>query len=388
MKLVVDGLIFQKDPHGGIARLFREVLPRMCIIETGLSITLFIDGPVRAELPTHAQIKLRRMPAVRHTLRPRGVARRLLYPMRRLASRAWNVARQIWLVEGQDAIWHSTYYTQPVTWRGSQVVSVYDMIQELYQQEYNDPLEELGRQQKRRCLESASAVICISEATKRDLLQLYPLDPALVSVIPLASGNAFHLLSDEQMQIPGLSERPFALFVGSRFFYKNFSGLLDFYRNWEGKSKLDLLVVGPPWSVEEEQTLKRFGLEERVRLMSDIDDKTLCMLYNLAQAFIFPSLVEGFGIPLLEAMACGCPVIASSIPSTLEVAGDCPYYFDLAKPATWLSAFEQALSYGRESPRVQAGLQRVKQYSWDNTARGMLEVYRKVSPTSSNPSGR
>jgi alpha-1,3-rhamnosyl/mannosyltransferase len=102
------------------------------------------------------------------------------------------------------------------------------------------------------------------------------------------------------------------------------------------------------------------------------------MLYNQAAAFVHPSLYEGFGIPLLEAMACGCPVVASRIPTTREVAGDCPIYFDPMQPDELITALDVALAEGRNSERVRRGLEWVKQYSWDRTARETLQVYRAL----------
>ena len=379
MKLVVDGLIFQKDPYGGIARIFREVLPLLCSLDQGLSIKLLIDGPIRGELPSHPQIEIQRMPAVRHTLRPRGVARKLIYPFRRVASRAWNVTRQLWIGRGKGAIWHSTFYTVPEIWDGPQVVTIHDMIPERFLSYYNDPLDEIGRRQKRRCQERAAATICDSETTKRELQQIYNLSSDGLYVIHIAYNPVFQVLPASDTGFDDIPNRPFLLYVGSRSYYKNFLGLLDIYSAWENKSRVQLLAVGPPWSDEEIHTIKEKGLQERVHLLTNVNDQSLCRLYNRAEAFVFPSLAEGFGIPLLEAMACGCPVVASSIPSTLEVAGDCPFYFELSEPATWLSAFDQALTQGHGDPRVQAGLQRVKLFTWENTARKMLDVYREVS---------
>src|SRR4030042_433317 len=88
-----------------------------------------------------------------------------------------------------------------------------------------------------------------------------------------------------------------------------------------------VLVGGKPFSESEQQMMRELAIAGQVKLFRDIDDETLCCLYNRALALVYPSIYEGFGVPLLEAMACGCPIVASRIPSTLEVVGDCPIYF-------------------------------------------------------------
>jgi glycosyltransferase involved in cell wall biosynthesis len=113
--------------------------------------------------------------------------------------------------------------------------------------------------------------------------------------------------------------------------------------------------------------------------MSGVDDAALCRLYNHASAFVYPSLSEGFGIPLLEALACGCPVAASRIPSTEEVAGDCAHYFDAADPDGFRAALEAALAEGRDPAAVGRRLGRAVQFSWDRTAAETLAVYRRAS---------
>ena len=128
-----------------------------------------------------------------------------------------------------------------------------------------------------------------------------------------------------------------------------------------------------------EQRLLDLGVQDNVRLLTNVDDDTLRFLYNRAAAFIYPSLYEGFGIPLLEAMACGCPIVASKIPSTLEVAGDCPVYFEPENVASLVAALDEALIEGTDSGRVQSGLEHVKRYSWERTTKETLEVYRSLS---------
>jgi len=138
------------------------------------------------------------------------------------------------------------------------------------------------------------------------------------------------------------------------------------------------LVGTRPWSTDEQQCLAQLQIQHKVQLLADVDDETLRYLYNQAVALVYPSLYEGFGIPLLEAMACGCPIIASRIPSTIEVAEDCPIYFESTELDDLINAFDIALSEGRNSKRVQTGLRKVKSYSWDRTAAQTLKVYRTV----------
>ncbi|MCP4110676.1 MAG: glycosyltransferase family 4 protein, partial [Desulfobacteraceae bacterium] len=168
---------------------------------------------------------------------------------------------------------------------------------------------------------------------------------------------------------------PFLLYVGDRNHYKNADRLLQAYSVWKHRKKVALVVVGGQWKADEERRLTDLGIQDYVRLFTGINDEELCKLYNQAIAFVYPSLYEGFGIPLLEAMACGCPIVASRIPSTVEVAGDCPIYFEPAEIDDLLNAFDIALSEGRESARVKAGLEKVTSYSWDKTAAQTLEVY-------------
>jgi glycosyltransferase involved in cell wall biosynthesis len=139
-----------------------------------------------------------------------------------------------------------------------------------------------------------------------------------------------------------------------------------------------VLVGGKSFSESEQQLMEKLAIAKQVKLLSNIDDETLCCLYNRALAFVYPSIYEGFGMPLLEAMACGCPIIASCIPSTVEVAGNSPIYFDPSEEDNLLNALDTALSEGRNSERIQAGLERVKFYSWDKTAAQTLEVYRSA----------
>jgi glycosyltransferase involved in cell wall biosynthesis len=201
-------------------------------------------------------------------------------------------------------------------------------------------------------------------------------------VVSLAWTSGFRLanIDTELETLP--TEDPYLLHVGVRSKHKNFRILLAAYSRWARRNECSLVTVGAPFSNQEMQYMQTTGISSRVHLMSDVDDDRLCQLYNGAAAFVYPSLYEGFGIPLLEAMACGCPIIASCIPSTLEVAGECPIYFEPSDSDDLIAAFDTAIAEGRNSERAHLGLRLVQRYSWDETARKTLEIYHALSDSS------
>jgi glycosyltransferase involved in cell wall biosynthesis len=228
---------------------------------------------------------------------------------------------------------------------------------------------------------SADKVICISETTRKDVQSYYGIDSAKLQAIPLAYNQDFRRLKNGGCPQKLPNNRPFLLYVGSRGLYKNFKTLLQAYSVWQRRDEVDLLVVGSDWSDQERRRLADWGCVEQVHLLPAVDDQLLACLYNHAQAFVYPSLFEGFGIPLLEAMACGCPVVASRIPTTVEVANEHPFYFEPTDVDDLLAALDAALFEGRQPARVESGVRRAQQYSWNSTAEKTLQVYRSLTST-------
>lgn len=366
--VVCDGIIYCLQSHGGISRIYDEILPRMCELDDSLSVTLVTQGRCAHALPAHRRITRRAIPHIERYLRPGRLWRPIIPWARRVA---------IWACLGhaKGRIWHSTYYTRPVHWDGVQVVTVVDMVHERFPNLFVGVRHDQFREQKRRCVLSADAVICISETTRQDVLQYYDIDVRLTYVIPLAYSDVFAPLDNAQVPLA----RPFLLYVGRRHAYKQFWLLVETYARWMLHTEVSLAVVGPPWSLDEQRRLTELGVVERVHLLPDVSDGVLCALYNQAVAFVYPSLYEGFGIPLLEAMACGCPVVASKIPSTIEVAGQCPIYFEPGRQESLRAALDRALLEGRDVQRTRLGRERVCRYSWDETAKRTLGVYRALS---------
>lgn len=273
----------------------------------------------------------------------------------------------------------STYYTSPIAWVGPQVCVAYDFIYEKYRLEYwQNDLSQADEiiQNKAAAITKADLVICISETTRQDLLELYHIPIHKTAVVHLAHKSTFTLMD-------GMADKQkdkFVLYVGNRNQYKDFDILLRSYANWSGRFEIALICAGGgEWTDIEKQSIVHYELDNRISLFPQVDDLHLCKLYNQASSFIYTSQSEGFGIPLLEAMACGCPVIASRIPSSVEVAEDVPIYFTPSNMDELVIALDQVVSEGRTAPRTVEGLALVRHYSWDNTAQVLLKAIRSLN---------
>lgn len=372
MQVIVDGVIFQRQSHGGISRIYNEVIPRLCAMDESIKFTILASKALKRSLPAHARIHYHRLLPIEFLLRP--------------SSLWWPVIPQIReglqkheIDNGLGKIWHSTYYTRLKGWLGKEIVTVVDMTHELFPDLFNRRRDKFFRQRKRDCILNADAVICISATTQKDLHELYGKDLADTYVVPLAHSHAFKRLRHQDLCENLPTEKPFLLYVGRRFHYKNFEVLIKAYAIWSQHNSVDMIVIGDPWTENEKRFLIEADVFDRVYLLTGVSDMDLAQLYNQALAFVYPSLYEGFGIPLLEAMACGCPIVASHIPSTVEVAGKIPIYFEPTEVESLLFALHAVYSEGSDSRRVEQGLEHVRQYSWDRTARQTLEVYRALS---------
>jgi glycosyltransferase involved in cell wall biosynthesis len=200
----------------------------------------------------------------------------------------------------------------------------------------------------------ARHVFAISERTKRDLIEVYGTPEEKITVTPLAPDPDFR---------PGGEHDSFLLFVSAVEPRKQPLDAID-AANALGRK---LVVVGPPKDAQLVDELKRRGAEVR----GYVPKEELVRLYQAAACLLFPSRYEGFGLPVVEAMACGTPVVAAPEPALQEVAGDAAVFSD-----DLVEGVRRALAE-RESLSA-AGLERVKAYSWNETARLTADVYRRI----------
>jgi glycosyltransferase involved in cell wall biosynthesis len=236
-----------------------------------------------------------------------------------------------------------------------------------------------------RFLQAADAVIAASQCTKKDAVRLCGLDEAKIKVIYHGVSQRFGPVGPEAMsavrQRYGLPGR-FILSVGTIEPRKNLTSVLEAYHALRtGGAQLKLVIVGKKgWLYGGFfRRLRQLGLEDEVILTGFAPDEDLPALYSAADLFVYPSLYEGFGMPVLEAMACGAPVVTSSTSSLPEVAGEAALLVDPTSVQELVTAMRSVLESKEVRDELRAkGLKQAGKFSWEETARETLAVYESV----------
>lgn len=372
--IVLDGLIFQNQKHGGISRIYQEVLPRISAFHPEFQITIATSRNLKQPLPQGKTISRRKLFPIDWVTRPANVWWPITAHLRNRVY-GWQ------LRDKNQGIWQSTFYTTAAGWKGPTVVTVYDMVLEVFSSLFSGGWNDHLRARKQQAILAADAIICISETTRQDLIGRYGISPMKASVAHLACSPIFRKMEESELSSPCElipTQKPFLLYLGGRDGYKNFRSFVAAYSMWSRKHEVDILVTGVPWTSSERRYLSAKGLESQIHNLGFVPDEFLCRLYNRALAFVYPSLYEGFGIPLLEAMSCGCPIIASDIPSTREIAWDVPIYFDAEQLDSFVEALDCLFDDSMLQHRIQQGRIRAERFSWDITASIFSDVYQSL----------
>jgi glycosyltransferase involved in cell wall biosynthesis len=273
-----------------------------------------------------------------------------------------------------SAIIHQTYYSE-VQYPTSHplVLTVADMID----QRFPEMSTAVPTSLKRRNCERADRIIAISDATKKDLIELFEISSEKITVVHLA--DSLPKLARPKTQEPN-SEK-YLLYVGKRGDYKNFRRLLEAFAASPFLKRHFHLVAfgGGTFSKNERRSMEQLKVTDQVRYATG-DDLALVGYYRNAMAMVYPSLYEGFGLPILEAMGQGCPVICSEYGSLREVAGDAAAYFNAHQTANIRSVLEENLGNpNRLAELRQRGTVRHKLFSWDKCVEETLSVYRELA---------
>lgn len=272
------------------------------------------------------------------------------------------------------------HYDAPLLLPERSVVVVHDLIHFKVPQAFGRPARAAAAVLLRQVVGRAAHVLVPSPSTRRDLLERFPTAAEKVSIAPLGMNPAFtsREATSPDAEAAALSLRPYLLCVGNRKPHKNFLAVVEALpRLHRLQPSLRMVVAGasfPGW----ERVLARaaeLGVGSSVTALDDVDDDRLRALYRHAEALIFPSLYEGLGLPLLEAMALEAPVIASDRSSVPEVVGDAGLLFDPDDPEALAECVERLWREpGLRSALVGRGLRRFEEFRWRDTARGVVDV--------------
>ncbi|MGI5991526.1 MAG: glycosyltransferase family 4 protein [Methanosarcina sp.] len=241
----------------------------------------------------------------------------------------------------------------------------------------------------RNTLKTADKIIAISNNTKKDLIDYFKVPEDKIVVIYSAADSKFKQLS--VLEIENIKRKyhlnfPFILYVGSFMKHKNIPSLIEAFRRFHDTEHCRLnmyklvLVGSKKWQYDEifEMVLE-FNLKDDVIFLGSVPDGDLPLLYNAASLFVYPSVYEGFGLPPLEAMACGCPVITSNSSSLPEVVGDAGLLVDTCNIDHLVDSMHKVLTNEELRQRIiKRGLEQAKSFNWRKCAEETLEVYKSL----------
>lgn len=368
MKILYDHQIFANQIYGGVSRYFYELM-------SAFSKNKAIDFDLSLTYSNNQYLENAHFAAYHPFFRNinfRG-KNRILDLINKQESKKM-------LTEQDFDIFHPTYYNPYfLNSIGNKpfVLTIYDAIHEIYPKIFK--IHDKTSQNKKLLARKAAKIIAISKNTKKDIIRLFNIDEKKIEVIYLGNSLGSNIQDKALNSIPNLPQT-YVLFVGNRRGYKNFdlfikaiSGIL--------KEDSELCVVcagGSRFTQSEINTLKELDILRKV-FQRPVTDETLARLYKGSIALIFPSLYEGFGIPVLEAFAYGCPVIVSNSSSFPEIAEEAAYYFDPNSELSICQAIKRIINDGElRKSLISKGYEQVKKFSWKKTAMQTKSLYESI----------
>jgi glycosyltransferase involved in cell wall biosynthesis len=265
---------------------------------------------------------------------------------------------------------HPTYYDPYILKNKTKplVITVYDMIHEIFTSYFPDSREKIYN--KKIMISKADRIIAISENTRNDILKYYPeIDRSKIDTIYL--GTSYDELNNRKKE-------NYLLFTGQRSGYKNFKPFLAAIAPLLLKYDMNLICTGKRFDTNEKRMIDNLHITEKI-ICKFVSDRELIDLYSKAVAFVFPSLYEGFGIPVLEAFVAGCPAILANTSSLPEIGNSAALYFDPYSIEDMRSTIEKVItSPSLQKELINRGKERVKEFSWKKCAEETSEVYRAI----------
>ena len=290
-----------------------------------------------------------------------------------------------WLARGSSLL-HSPHYNAAVFFGNKLLVTIHDLTH-ILDRTFRRTLSSIvyARPMLRLASKKAWHIVTDSQATKTAIVDHLKVAPVKVSVIHLGVSKHFHLCDRgaayKQVSASIGIDRPYIVYVGNLRPHKNVGTLIQAFGLLRQRRKFDhqLVIVGngSKWMAILSEEASRLGLGERISFIPKVSRELLPKIYSAADILVLPSLIEGFGLPVVEGMACGTPVICSRAASLPEVGGDAAEYFEPTSADDLAIAMERVLSSPTLQETLRAkGLERAKHFSWEECARRHFEIYR------------
>lgn len=355
-----DGCIFALQRHGGIYRATRNLIEGLMARN---------DIQTHAILPANVITDMSWLPKEKVTVQPSDLQLRPARLFGGIASRLSLKRRLDAWGRISDGVYLATYYSTYPSLRIPQITVIHDMIYERYPDLTQTPAQEFHKAEKLASIKAADVIICPSESARDDLLEFCDVGSKTISVINWGVEPIYGPINDS-LSINSFKQRvtggaPYLIYVGGREGTKNFTPLLMAYSRWAGRHEVHLLAVGGgPFKNQENSILHALRLTKHVHCIPSLPNEELVKAYNGAEACIMPSQYEGFGFPVLEAMACGTPVATSRISSLPEVGGDVAVYFDPTDNDSIVLALDNVTDASLRQRRIKNGLVRASEFSW------------------------
>lgn len=366
MRVFFDHQAFSLQSHGGITTVFSELF-RHLASEADISVDLFL-GRSATHFPFSA--------ICTEKDRVIEVGRRWATPGAR--SYIINEALTIALAPmyGKYDIYHSTLYRFiPAIRARYKIATHHDCVQEVFPELFPDAQRNFRF--RSRMYRLADVIICVSEASRQDLLKFYDVDPSATVVVHNGI-LPMKIEAEGQEALELTASGTYVLYVGARHSYKNFPAFLRACAESGITCDYSILVVGGGEAKPSESELvAKLGLSRRLRFVPYASRSLLAAVYANASLLVYPSLYEGFGMPPLEAASVGCVSLVAKNPASLEVCQDGVFYFDPYVAGDFERMLQASLTdtLGR-SARIEKARNLVQQYTWERCCRQIVAVYR------------
>ena len=350
MRIYIDDLIFSLQKTGGISVYWGELMKR------------FKQLPANTvqcvEFHRQYNVTAETIPSFPHHIREQlpapNIIKRFLPLLAHLSARG---------------IYHSSYLKWSLQKNIANIITIHDLAPELAM--IHGIKRHIRKIHQRTAIRQADGIICVSETTKKALLTYYPdTDPDCITVIHHGISDNFRPIEKDKSP-----NQPYILFVGNRDGYKNFRFAIDIVRHLP---HIRIILIGGKSINPEELRLLNKTLPGRFEHQPAVSEASLNYLYNHAYCLLYPSQYEGFGMPILEAMKAGCPVVTSDKGSIPEIAGNAAILVKNQSLEAYLQAIKSLEDINARTHLIHQGILQAQNYSWNTCFNQHLDFYRKI----------